>query len=301
MPSALRTIVENVATTGTVTIDRSRTRFANEPIWHNGGVEFWFDGAHINSQPNQVDPVTGTQVNDLAQGRTAIWQLSTGTIKYEENGWDFGTITGANNSLNIPTDVTTSIWGSGTENQHFGIVLYLRLPTEENWNPSGNILPFFHFDSPNGMYADPSMASISAMTGTTSKLIRMHRPVSTSARDTLDITVPSAAFGKFCQLAGWRDAAGVHLQLRYDNGDTGAVASHAITGSGNATNNFSTREGVIGFRTNYTTFATSGAASRWKLYAGGVENLRVSGRNFSDVLTSDWAWRLKMMTDGIYA
>lgn len=301
MPSALRTTVEKVASTGVATINRGRARPMNEPSWHNAGLQFWFDGAHVNSQPVETDPVSGTTVNDLAQGRLGTWTIPNGPVDYANNGWDFATTTGPLNSLNLPADIAASIWGNGSVNQYFGVVLYLRLPAEANWNPSANLLPFIHFDSPAGMFTDPAMMSIAAITAGGQKYIRLTRPISTTVRDVVDILVPTAAFGKFVQLAGWRSSAGIQLQLRYDNGGAGAIVSNSTAGGGNATGDFSPREGKIGFNTSYTTYAASGIARQWKLYAGGVENLRVSGRDFSAVLSSDWDWRIDMKNAGIYA
>lgn len=307
MPSALRTTVEKVATTGVATLNRARARIMNEPSWHNGGMQFWIDGAHINSQPTEASPFTDDIVHDLAKGLSSTWGMTVpNCVDYAGNGWDFTpssalAAAGASTRLDVPTDVTTDVWGDGTVNQHFGIVLYLRMPAFADWNPSANILPFVNFDNQANYLNAPAMAIIGQVTGGALKNIQAVRPVSTTSRDIINLTVPTAAFNKFSQLAFWRDSTGVHLSLRYDEGsEEGAVARSNSSTLSNATNDFSAIGGRIGTRNGYVSFSTSSTGWKWKLYAAGVENLRTSGRDFDAVLLSDWAWRLRMHRDGIY-
>lgn len=309
MPSTARTVVEKVATTGGTALNRAKARIMNEPVWHAGGMEFWIDGAHVNSQPNDEDPIQGSQIIDLAQGRRGTWRLDGNTmlVDYATNGWNFAPAFASGDPagtsrIDIPAAVAASIWGDGTVPQFFGVVQYLRLPSSADWNAAENILPFVNFDTQNNFATDPAMVILSQLTTGGKKTIQAIRPVTLATRDTLSLTVPAAAFGKFAQLAFWRDGTGIHLRLRYDDGTTtGGVIVVNATGLGNATNSFAAIGGRVGLYNGYTNFALSGTGWRWKLYALGIENLRNSGRDFAAVIDSDWSWRLAMARGGIYS
>lgn len=294
-------------------------RIAREPVSAEGEVRLWLDAAHrdcFSGYGNPMapgNPLNAQNVKDIAKGLNVPWDIKGGqSVIYSGNGWSFENATGAAGdfpaSLVIPGGPSTSIWGDGTQSQYWGMVLHVRLPADADWNPRTTTLPFMAMHGSAGtQFTEAGLGMIGALTNVV-KQLRFNRFINLAARDALTLNVPAGAPGKFAQIAGWRDADGVHFSLRYDDGTaTGAVVrATTVTGTGNATVSFAGKQGRVGAFTHFAPVGPGGAeippsAYKWKLYAVGIENLRDSGRDFEAVLAADWAYRLKMKNAGIYA
>ncbi len=317
MPSTNRSVVLKSDTSQGAALALGRARILNRPEPEAGGFEFWADGAHIrcfaayDDPASPGNPANNDVVKDLARDRDGTWRVKAGqVVNYSGNGWAFNGISVTDGSdatvLTIPASVMASIWGNGSVQQYFGIVAYVKLQSAADWNTAETIHPYMSFHgNDETLFTTPDMGTIGSLTSGGQKFIDFYRPISTAAQTYYRMAIPADAPGKFAQIAMWRDAGGVHFALRYDDGtDDGALVSPAPIAGVNATGNFSTKSGRIGAVTEFNSIGPGGipaSSLNWKLYAIGVENTRVSGRDFAEVIADDWLYRLGMKNAGIYA
>lgn len=248
----------------------------------NGGVKFLFDLAYPYSYAGGT-PANGSpivNINDSGSNGSIV--LTSGqNLVFAGNGLDFTNITAANNYLSVPASVAADIWGGGAGLQYFMQVMYLKLPTNANWNVDTSIVPFSQFATTAYNIPDADLVLFNQQAS--GKAIGARRQTNGATIDTLSVVPMTADYGSYAQVAFWRNAAGQGLRLKTANG---TVLSTAAVGSANVTN-FSAKTGKIGLAGTFAP-GVQAPSRQWKLYRGWIENLVTSGRDPATVLDADW-------------
>lgn len=265
-------------------------------VGDNGGVRFLFDMAFPFSYAGGT-PVNGSPVKDVAEVSVdAQYIVQAGeALSFAGGGADLSALTKYGTRLEIPASVAANIWAS--TNQYFLNALYVKLPTQANWNTSASLAAIQQWA--NTTYqAEADLLVIAEQAANSAVSFRRQKAAATA--DTLSITPNALDYGSVVQLAFWRDATGQYARLRSVNGTV--LVSGAV--STNNTQDFSAFTGKVG---NKSLFGgadgaafIAGQTNAWKMrfYRGFVENLETSGRSAAAVLDADYA---RTVARGVFA
>lgn len=248
-----------------------------------GGVRFVFDAGFAFSYAGGA-PANGSVVRDVAEVADGEFVLAAGqSVGFKGNGFDFSTLTATG-----PVDADNYVnggakgWDGIFEKQEFLVCVYMRLPTEADWL-AASIIPFF--SSSDIGYAsepDPVLGCFTAL-----KRFEFRRQTGINAQSPVTVTPNADHYGQVCQVAFWRNAAGIGARVR------GALSTKLTTAAAGALNtaNFSACRPKFGCPPPFTNGSTSGATTtrNFRLYRGFLENLSLSGRDPIEVLDADHA------------
>lgn len=248
-----------------------------------GGVRFVFDAGFSFSYPGGP-PSNGSIVRDVAEVADGEFVLASGqSVGFKGNGFDFSTLTATG-----PTDADNYVnggvgsWNGIFPKQEFLVCVYMRLPTEADWQ-AASIIPFFA-SSDIGYVSepDPILGCFTAL-----KRFEFRRQTGLNAHSPVTVTPNADHYGQVCQVAFWRNATGIGARVR------GASSTKLTTAAAGALNtaDFSTCRPKFGSPPPFTSGATSGAVTtrNFRLYRGFLENLNLSGRDPVAVLDADYA------------
>ncbi len=248
-----------------------------------GGVTFLADFSKLYSfsgAGGSTAPLDGAAIVDMSDHANGAVRAARAPT-FSGNGVDFTPLAnlGSMTYLEIPASVLADIWGSA--NQYYMVCLYVKLPSQADWNSGGGVCPFFGGETP--YTSGPDLIALAAASGGG---LSFRRQVAAGTME--NVTTPTmqvADYGGFAQLAYWRNASGQGGRLRTPAGTrltTGAVGV-------NNTQNFSTKKGQAGIGSNFWPNSSAvGTATKWKLYRAFIENLVTSGRDPQTVLDADY-------------
>lgn len=250
-----------------------------------GGILHLVDFANRYSWSGGA-PVNGATIKDVAEKGNATFYLDAGqAVGFSGNGVDFSALTNHGAWSQIPARVAASIWGDGAQAQYFLMCMYVRLPTEADFNSGSTLVPMMTF-SPGAGQGYQTGPEIAVIGQAINKSLTFRRQKALNTAESKNLVIQAGEFGKFAQVAMWRDATGQHCSVKtQDGGLRSSVFAEGV--STNNTVNFSAAVGGVG---QAKAFGPAGdlTAYNWKLYRHFVENLRISGRNATDVLEADW-------------
>jgi hypothetical protein len=256
----------------------------------NGGVKWLFDFASKYSYPTQGAPSNGTAVvnmDESANNGQALVQ-SGDAIAWGGGGIDFTGTTKLGTYLQGPAAFAASLWGTGVENQYFLTCRYFKLPTLANWNTAGTIYDLWKWAA-TFYSSGPDVVLVAQQSASSSFSFRRQRDAVNI--DSITLTPNALDYGGFAQVAFWRDATGQYARLRTPNGTV--VQSIAV--STNNTQNFAAQtsqtgpaQGFKGTPTGTVMGAAQQNASKYRVYRGFDEVLRISGRDAATVLDADY-------------
>lgn len=262
----------------------------------NGGIKFLFDLAYNYSYAGGAPANGAPIVNINGSGSNGSVVLQAGqAIANSGGGFDFSGITNRTNALTMPAAAAADIWAAGAGLQYFLFCMYVKLPTNADWNTDGSMAPFMQFASPLGSYQSEADLLVIAQAAVT-KTLSFRRQRLAATADVIGIQPVAADYGSFAQLAFWRNGTNQGARLKTANG---TVLGTAATGAAN-TQDFSGKSGSIGVTSAFlgSTSNVNGAALtsagqlnavKWRLYRGWLENLQTSGRDPAAVLDADYA------------
>lgn len=245
------------------------------------GVPFRFELASGLGWPSAAAPANGGTVPNLTGGTAGEVVIASGqTVAYSGGGFDFTGLTGDPGEVLGPAGSLTAI---NDASQYFMVMFYAKLPASGDYNSDAVISPMFETTgNANGYTAANDMLTIAQVTG---GLLAARRQTNGSTVDAINLSA-AAHYGRVCQIAYWRNAAGQGFRIKSAGGTTTGTAA---VGSNNAGSFAAARPrwGVpIAF--NNPADAQHQAAFKWRLYGGMVENLALTGRNPQTVLDADW-------------
>jgi hypothetical protein len=229
----------------------------------NNGVRFLFDLPFGFCWPDQDAPANGDAVIDVAERANGSY-IATGTgVTFAGGGFDYTSLTGGKGYVAGPTDALDAI---SAGSRYFMAASYMRLPSTADFAiTSGSVASIFQAAATNYTAgADMVMIDIN-----TSYAIEFRRQTSGSTwvGTPSPVNVPETLRGRMCQIAVWRNAAGVGLRT--------------IVGSNNAAS-------FAGLSPKWGATPGYGSILKSRLYRGWVEDLSVSGRTPLTVLDDDW-------------
>lgn len=248
----------------------------------NGGIKFLYDLAFPPSYAGG-NPVYGSVISDISESSLdAVWDIVGGeSVTYSWNGFNLSALTKVGSVFEVPPSVAASIYNS--VNDYFLACIYIKLPTELEWNTEAAIAPFLQFSDYN-YQTHPDLLTLSFMTG---GLISSRRQTSVGTAEIINVT---PQYGEFAQISFWRDANGQGLRVRQATAD---VSSTLPVGSNNSADfsSLTCKVGIpVGFNGTYGALLKAGSenAFQMKIYRGFIENLETSGRTPSELLDEDW-------------
>jgi hypothetical protein len=263
----------------------------------NGGVPFLFDtgfawsfpGGAYSGRAAPAAPAAGATVYDMTERVNGSFQKAAAqTVGYNGGGFDFSTMTattnGNGNACYVQSDAAA--WASiyAAANDYFMVVAYLRLPTAADWNVASGLLPVFDSSGVGGNYvanADPVTIAFGSADAFT-----FRRQTALNAVDIIGVTPLAGHYGAVCQVAYWRNAAGVGARVK---GVAGVASAAGAVGVNNAVD-FSGTTPKWGVTPNWWDFSVAGAQTtrNFRLYRGWLEDLSASGRDPTTVLDADY-------------
>lgn len=261
----------------------------------NNGVLFLADFSSRYCYDGNA-PVNGKAVVNINDsGNAASINLKAGqTLGFSGNGIDFTPVTGSPTNIVIPAAVQAALFSA----QQFMVCLYMMLPSSADWNPVSNILPFLHF-APGADYTSaPDMVLMAFDIAATGRKIQISRQTAVGAATAFVLQPVAGDYGRFVQIAFWRNAAGQGARLKTVNG---TVLATAVTGANNSAN-FSAHIGELGVPNcpawvGATLSAGAQTAYNFKAYRVFIENLATSGRDPVTVLDADYA---RIVAKGVF-
>lgn len=242
----------------------------------NGGVRFSFDLPFGFCWPGQDNPTNGDPVIDVAERANGSY-IATGTgVAFAGGGFDYTSLTGGKGYVAGPTDALATI-KAGSE--YFLVALYMRLPSTADFAITGGAVASIFQAAASAYTAGPDMVMIDI---NSSYAIEFRRQTngSTWVGNPSPINIPETLRGKMCQIAVWRNAAGVGLRAKSVDGEINYTST--VVGSENA-GDFSGLSPKFGATPGF------GHLLKSRLYRGWVEDLELSGRVPLTVLDADWA------------
>jgi hypothetical protein len=255
----------------------------------SGGVRFLFDLAFPFSYAGGA-PANGAAINDVAENSNGSFQLAaTQAVGFNGNGFDFSTLTTTTNTTYDENNVIApaSVWADIDAVQRFLWCMYVRIPSESDFNSSVTLYPIFASSSHADGYssvADP--LTVAQRYSASTKQVSFRRQTAVGAQS--ELTCAAAGhYGQVAQLAFWRNAAGVGGRIKSAGGTTTATN---VSGSDNSAD-FSAcqpRFGTVQPFTAYASEALHRTARNFRMYRGFIENLDTSGRNPVTVLDADY-------------
>lgn len=241
----------------------------------NGGVRFQFDLPFGFCWPDQDNPTNGDPIIDVAERANGSYSATGTGVTFEGGGFDYAGLTGGKGFVQGPADALNAI---DAGNQNFMVVIYMFLPATADFAVTGGGVATI-FQAAAASYASgPDMVMLDF---NASYQFEFRRQKDGSTFQTGGpVTVPETLRGRMCQIAFWRNAAGVGTRIKSADGelnftspvrDTDNVASFAgLTPKWGAPPGF-------------------GHMVNTRLYGGWVEDLDVSGRTPLTVLDAHWA------------
>lgn len=254
----------------------------------NDGVRFLFDAAFPWCYAGGA-PANGALVRDIAEKADGQFVLSSGqTVGFSGNGFDFSTLTIAENAVGDENHVKApaSVWADIAAQQYFLFCIYVKMPVESDFNTSSGIYPFFASSNSDAGFqsvADPLTVAQRYQSGL--KRIDFRRQTGINAASQLTVD-PTNHYGKFCQIAYWRNASGAGARVKSSGGTTSTTGA---VGDNNS-ENISACEPRFGSVAPFTFYAGEAhrKARNYRLYRGFIENLARSGRDPQAVLDADY-------------
>lgn len=291
------------------------------PTWYE---DDYFDGADLAASmfdlsrrlsfPRAAAPVAGDTIRDVldASFEAPAAPLPTGSIVlqvgqalgFDGQRLDFSTLAFPSNVLapnvvRLPSRVMSQIWGGGAVPQYYLIWTFMTLPTDADWNPSSGHVTFMATGESDNGEAVPALARMSMVNSPTTAGpgISTRRQRSLSSAHQINLAIPAASRGQKALVATYRTAAGVTLYCRTAAG--GIVSSTSNQGNPDGADNsvdFSAVTVDYGLCQPGTpkmggTDAIPNA-KKFKIGKGGIEALRVSGRDPVAVLNAEWTREL---------
>lgn len=250
-----------------------------------GGVSFLHDWTHA-FQGAIAAPQDSDVVKDIGETNDGAFAITAGqAVGFSGGGVDFSPLTDGNAAIDIPAAVAADIHGSG---QHFLLCLYLRLPLQAEWPPSG-LVPFAAWTDTSLGYAggEIDLLTMGMMESGAGVVLSARRQTAGGTVVDSHSILAAPHFGLVGQLAFWRNATGQGLRFR---SAAGTNISTAAAGADN-TGDFSGKTGHIGVPDSLWNMAAPGHvdASNFRMYRGFMENLQSSGRDPVTVLDADYA------------
>lgn len=244
------------------------------------GVSYLFDFSNPLSFAGSNPVVDEEPVNDLAEasgpGHINVHNLD--VIAFTGGGLDFSALEGTNSFFRLAADSLAPLFSA----QRFLVMLYVKLPTQADWNTGGTIAPFLSGSSTTGYSNGPELITIAQQSG---GILTSRRQTASATATQLNLTVPAGAYGQLAQITFARTDAGTKLRLRTSSTDTSATDA---VGSNN-TQDFTAVQHSLGPGPSFWPAVTNRTAvANWKAYRGLFENLAVSGRDPDEVANADW-------------
>lgn len=261
----------------------------------NDGVRFLFDAAFPFSYSGGA-PTNGKAVNDVAEHNNGSFVLAGGeTVAFNGNGFDLSAMTAVTGRSDAHVIAPAAVWADIQAQQRFMVCAYMRLPSEADWNVEASILPFFASSSGASSGYNTVPDPITLLFSVTGKSLRSRRQTAIGTQNELSVT-PTGNYGQVCQVAYWRNDAGVGLRIR------GEAATQLATGAVGADNTADCsacqpRWGSVYPFTNYA-LASHQTGRKYRMYRGFIENLHRSGRDPVAVLDADYA---RTMSRGVFS
>lgn len=242
----------------------------------NGGVRFAFDLPFGFCWPGQDNPTNGDPVIDVAErANGAFVETGTGTA-FAGGGFDYTSLTGGKGYVEGPSDALATISAGA---QYFMVVSYMRLPSAADFAPSpGGVVASIFQAAALNYTTGPEMVMIDI---NPSYQIEYRRQKNGSTYQGMaPAALPDTVKGQLCQIAFWRNAAGLGLRVKSALGEynysTSVVDTNNVASFGALTPKWGAPPG-------YAFIPQS------RLYGGWVEDLELSGRKPLTVLDAHWA------------
>lgn len=261
----------------------------------NNGVRFMFDLAFPYSYPGGLPatraaagaPSNLAVVQDMAEIANGDVAVPAGSIAYSGGGFDFTASSGLPSGVRVPAAALADIFTPfGGASQRFLLVGYFKMPAAVDWNNSASIETFM------GDLAYSAAASLVNVNmrenGGTPGRIDMRRQIAAGTQaGALNLDLVAGSFGALCQIAVWRNAAGVGFRLK------SAAQTSLITSAVGADNtqDFSASRMTWGRPNAFNN--TTGVNTRFngmRCYRGWLESLARSGRDPVMTLDNDWSY-----------
>lgn len=242
----------------------------------NGGVRFAFDLPFGFCWPGQDNPADGDAIVDVAERANGSY-IATGTgVTFAGGGFDYTSLTGGKGYVAGPTDALATI-KAGSE--YFLVALYMRLPSTADFAITGGVVASIFQAAASNYTAGPDMVMIDI---NSSYAIEFRRQTngSTYSSNPTPINIPETLRGRMCQIAVWRNAAGVGLRVKSVDGEISYTST--TVGAENA-GDFSGLSPKFGATPGY------GHILKSRLYRGWIEDLELSERAPLSVLDADWS------------
>jgi hypothetical protein len=263
----------------------------------NGGTKFLFDFPSSVGWPTQDAPTMGDAVKNLATTNSVmelgdgVFNSSGQVVTFAGGGVDFTGLTNDGVELIGPAGSLTSI--NDAANDYFLMCCYMKLPSSGDWNNTTTIAPLFACTTTELGWTAPEADLLTvAMAGSGGSSLTMRRQTAGTTAVNLSITALENLYGQVCQIAAWRNAAGVGLRIKSALGEQ---LANTVVGSNNS-ENFSAKQPRWGVPVSFNGLATGSgtttahrATHKTRLYRGWIEDLSQSGRNPVSVLDADWA------------
>lgn len=268
-----------------------------------GGVTMLIDTAYAPGFAPAAPIVDGTPIRNIAHDaffphpyNASVVVAAGATLGMTGGMIDFSTITATGTYVRIDPNAMASIFADAT--RRYMIAAVFRLPTEANWNPSGQNMPLLSFATALTGYAGgPDLLTIAGVsTGANAdKSITMYRQTTAlNVADTFRLLLGAGhpAFGAVCLVYYYWDSTGQHAGLYVCPPGGVTAATHydmpPLTALTNARNTVLTAAlpCLIGITTNrWGANLPSTTAKNFGFGRATIENLNLSGRNPALVLS----------------
>lgn len=265
----------------------------------SGGVRFLFDldfswcypGGAFAGRPAPAAPLDNQVIYDIAERGNGRYVFNTvfeaPRATYAGGGFDYTNVTHSPYGVQGPNDAWASIHAAA--NDYFLVCSYMRLPTEAEWKPSGGIVPFFDSNLGTGFWiGQAEMLIMGFLGGTNFRGFQFARQTAVGSQSSLYINALGSpvAFGKFCQVAYWRNAAGVRARVKSVDGE---LSASGAVGANNTADYSALRPTWGSYRSPNLSFSAEDVlATNYRVYRGWLEDLTMSGRDPLSVLNADW-------------
>jgi hypothetical protein len=266
-------VLESSEESDAVGLDILRREMGGPLEGDGGGTLILADLATPYSWPSLAAPVNGAAVLDLAEvGDGSVVLTGTG-VTYAGGGWDFNGLTGGDCFVQSPAGCLSSIWAGA---QYFMVTTWAKLPAEADWPTALPIQTLFQTAVTDNT-AGPDMLTLNLAAG---NRVEARRQTALGTVVNTFVFADAAIWGQVCQIAFWRNAAGVGLRVRSAIGQKQAVGAVGV----NNVANFGLTRAQAGSPPAFGSFI------KGRFYRFGVENLETSGRDPGTVLNTDFAY-----------
>lgn len=274
------------------------------------GFSLSYPGGPRATRPAPANPVDYQLVDDVAGGPAGVLRVAPGdTVAWSRGGFDFSGVTQNNNIVQFPAGSLAQLHAAAHD--YFAVLFYARMPTQENWNTSGQLTPMFCCTG--GATGYPTEADLLTIAQQNAPRLTFRRQIdggNTALQ--LNITPDATIFGKVCQIVYVRHAGGQFASVRPLAGVAKTAASEV---GANNSGDYSAAIPRFGIPVSFnngpggssTMPAALQAAARWKLYDCSIFDLSGGGNpltkdaNSKDMFERDHDRVLKLIAQNAAA